>query len=604
MSGSVWAPDPSQVPSYPALTVPGGSALIGYIRTALGAVATTVAKEIDWQAANVFDFMTAAQIADVKSGAPVLDHTASIQAAVTASNLLIFGDVAACIFRVSTRINLHDNSHLDLNGSTVNWVGAVVNAGNKANKWDNSVFSANLTLAAPSVIKKNIAVYNGTINVNDWGVAVSFKQVEGFLISDLKITNSQCAGINTADCLNGEINRCNLLDCAANPASGFVAATDLEAWSDGMMVWYGTRNVTVSNCNIVNTRVATGRAGIVIEANSTESLRVAGGITLVSNTIKGYDRQFHAELASNVTAIGCTFELTASGMKTENVAATVWNTIDTTFIGCQFITIAGMLWSEGDTRTRFIGCSLIKNGADTVSTFFRNPDGLQVFDQSFTSCVLNLAGSNFNLYKSNARFTDCYITATAPRSNDLYGGGKHSFISCKLENFFIGLGFAGATDFNEFINCTVIGFAAADTWISGPVGAGTVVLDNTPSTGKVAFDGTLQIYSSDISALNIVRTVLTAYQINGNIWHGTVNAVTAVATTLFAGTEGLYLVYVSALGDAANYGAFATVLFTGATARIVANNGALATLTLAGLNVQVTQNSGGTQSVKYSYHKI
>lgn len=62
------------------LLIPTGSAAIGWIRNAVGAVATSVSKWMERQQHNVFDFMTDAEIADAQSMAAVLDHTAAILA--------------------------------------------------------------------------------------------------------------------------------------------------------------------------------------------------------------------------------------------------------------------------------------------------------------------------------------------------------------------------------------------------------------------------------------------------------------------------------------------------------------------------------------------
>lgn len=63
------------------LAASSGAGLVGVIRNATGAVATTLLKWLNWRDAHVFEFMTDAQIADALTGAPVLDHTAAIQAA-------------------------------------------------------------------------------------------------------------------------------------------------------------------------------------------------------------------------------------------------------------------------------------------------------------------------------------------------------------------------------------------------------------------------------------------------------------------------------------------------------------------------------------------
>lgn len=63
-----------------ALAASGGSNLIGYAPSGTGAVTTTVQSKLR-QTVSIFDFMTAAQIADVQAGTAAQDVTAAIQAA-------------------------------------------------------------------------------------------------------------------------------------------------------------------------------------------------------------------------------------------------------------------------------------------------------------------------------------------------------------------------------------------------------------------------------------------------------------------------------------------------------------------------------------------
>lgn len=63
-----------------ALAASGGSSLIGYAPSGTGAVTTTVQSKLR-QTVSIFDFMTAAQIADVQAGTAAQDVTAAIQAA-------------------------------------------------------------------------------------------------------------------------------------------------------------------------------------------------------------------------------------------------------------------------------------------------------------------------------------------------------------------------------------------------------------------------------------------------------------------------------------------------------------------------------------------
>lgn len=69
-----------------------GDALVGELLTDTAAIATTLHEQNERRILEVFDFMTSAQIADVCSAAPVLDHTAAIQAAINAAQVLAKGE--------------------------------------------------------------------------------------------------------------------------------------------------------------------------------------------------------------------------------------------------------------------------------------------------------------------------------------------------------------------------------------------------------------------------------------------------------------------------------------------------------------------------------
>lgn len=69
-----------------------GDALVGVALTDAGAQGTTEHEVNERRVLEAFDFMTSAQIADVCSAAPALDHTAAVQAAITAAQLLAKGE--------------------------------------------------------------------------------------------------------------------------------------------------------------------------------------------------------------------------------------------------------------------------------------------------------------------------------------------------------------------------------------------------------------------------------------------------------------------------------------------------------------------------------
>lgn len=83
-----------------------GSSLMGWIRSATGAVLSTLYQWLDWQAPSIAEFMTDAQRADCKSGAATIDCSAAVQAAIN--------------FCIANNVNLRNPYKKVLLSSTVN----------------------------------------------------------------------------------------------------------------------------------------------------------------------------------------------------------------------------------------------------------------------------------------------------------------------------------------------------------------------------------------------------------------------------------------------------------------------------------------------------
>lgn len=67
------------------VTIGNGSALIGWVRGITGNIATTVKQLLKWSDISAFEFMSAAQVADVQAYAYSLDVTVALQAAIDAA---------------------------------------------------------------------------------------------------------------------------------------------------------------------------------------------------------------------------------------------------------------------------------------------------------------------------------------------------------------------------------------------------------------------------------------------------------------------------------------------------------------------------------------
>lgn len=95
-----------------------GAGLLGWLRSAIGAVATTVHAWMGWRVINALEFMTDAQRADVLARTAAVDVTAALQAAI--DHALLTGRalrLPAGIYRTSASLQITDDIELQGDGS-------------------------------------------------------------------------------------------------------------------------------------------------------------------------------------------------------------------------------------------------------------------------------------------------------------------------------------------------------------------------------------------------------------------------------------------------------------------------------------------------------
>jgi len=107
-----------------SLAASGGAALVGFIQSGIGAIARTVQSKLQ-DTVSIFDFMSAAQIADVKAGTALLDVSAAVQTAVNTTFRVFF---PAGTYKLSVPIVGVNNVCLKLRGENktntiIQWAG-------------------------------------------------------------------------------------------------------------------------------------------------------------------------------------------------------------------------------------------------------------------------------------------------------------------------------------------------------------------------------------------------------------------------------------------------------------------------------------------------
>ena len=171
-----------------SLASSSGSSLIGYLPSGTGAITTTVQSKLR-ETVSVFDFMTAAQIADVQSGTATLDVTAAIQNAVNSSagKALYF---PGGTYLVSNVITLISNSVLygDVGVSIL--------------KLKSQTYaSANVSIFVITNIN-NVYIYGLTFNGNKGNIGTTRNPINT-VYQSTKITFNTCEWVNCEGiCLN------------------------------------------------------------------------------------------------------------------------------------------------------------------------------------------------------------------------------------------------------------------------------------------------------------------------------------------------------------------------------------------------------------------
>lgn len=117
-----------------------GSSLVGFLPVGVGAVSRTVQDKLHSAEVSIFDFMTPAQISDVKSGTPTLNISGAFRAALLASSgkRLIFEQATAyplddLVVMYASEIS---NCEIDFKGQKILWRGDRKTDGSQGQEYD------------------------------------------------------------------------------------------------------------------------------------------------------------------------------------------------------------------------------------------------------------------------------------------------------------------------------------------------------------------------------------------------------------------------------------------------------------------------------------
>lgn len=245
----------------------GGAALIGYLPSGTNAVATTVQQKLR-ENISVFDFMTAAQIADVQAGTLSIDVTAAVQAAVTyvgsialSYNPIVSGQATSAVAAIPTLYFPKGRYKIS---SAIN-LGAYINI-----KGDYAVISqstATLDIFVGSFYEwtiQGITFVGGRFqiwyyNANTNAARVTIRDCDFTLSSSYAIKSSATGGTFTHLSANVVIDNCRFLA----PNKVFDNCSDIAKFSD---CWVQVEKTTMTNGTAAfNNQASTGFPRLIID---------------------------------------------------------------------------------------------------------------------------------------------------------------------------------------------------------------------------------------------------------------------------------------------------------------------------------------------------
>lgn len=335
--------------------------------------------------------------------------TSGMADALPSLNAMIRSPFFKMFFPMCSTINIADKwamrsfVDIDFNGSTIDWKGAILDSSNKATGYDLNVIHTNDYQGGETGSYEHIYLRNFNIKGNDVGNGVNLRNVTHFKLENFTVDKAQRTGVNVSNCHLGIVTGFHLTDCLARSDLGFTSA-ELEAWSDGLITWYGTTEVEVSNGNIeVLDTTRGGRGGYVVDGYAPSGKPTTHSIKITNLTVSGYDRPVHTEFSRNVTFENCRFSyLNTDKHQNLKCTAVIWNVYEpTVFINCYFYTNDRFMQTEG-ALAKFYKCKIIKD-VETSYMFFPGGGG-QTGLVEFDSCEISQRGGTWGMYNCTFKF--------------------------------------------------------------------------------------------------------------------------------------------------------------------------------------------------------
>lgn len=316
---------------------------------------------------------------------------------------------------ISSDWNLRSNLYINFHGSTINWMGAAFSSSDVVNGSEMAILNTPNFSGGTTGALVNLHLSNLNIKANDYAIGISTRNITNFSIENVYVEKAQRQGINVSNCQNGCINQITLKDCSPLSDKGFTSS-QLESWGDGLIVWYGSTNVSIDNIRVESGNNSRGgRCGICIDGYAPSGKPDSRNISVNNAYVYGYDRPIHTELCGIVTVTNSVFEYN-SGSDTHHFlqcGVVVWNVIETTtFINCTFRTDMRFMKNSG-AKAKFIKCNVYKTSS-TEPMFITGTEQTGIVN--FDDCLLSHAGGKWGAWNCSLSFNGCTISSDSAGS--------------------------------------------------------------------------------------------------------------------------------------------------------------------------------------------
>lgn len=365
--------------------------------------------------------------------------TGGMDDALPVLNAMIRSPFFNMFFPMGSEINiasdwsLRSNLDIDFHASTLNWKGAVFTLDDVDNGSEMAVINTPNFAGGTSGSLANVHLKNVSIKASDYAIGINLRNTDNFSLENVYVEKAQRQGINVSNCHKGCINQVTLKDCSPLSDKGF-ASSQLESWGDGLIVWYGSTNVSIDNIHVESGNNSRGgRCGIVVDGYGPAGKPDPRNISINNAYVYGYDRPMHTELCGVVTVTNSVFEYN-SGSNTHNLlqcAVVTWNVLETTtFINCTFRTDMRFMKNSG-AKAKFIKCNVYKtSSSEPIFVTGTESTGLVEFD----SCLISHAGGAWGAWNASLIFNKCTLSSDAPGSVIDFGSAEGAPKELRISN--------------------------------------------------------------------------------------------------------------------------------------------------------------------------